>query len=271
MMCVLGLLLVAGVTSAATSSPSVGGWAGSLRAVKPATSLTFSVTAHGTKRVVTRFQSTGLFKARCVGASNTVVPSIPHARVNSAGSFKAVARELAGFGKDDTWTVAGRFKSKHAASGTVAIVLALSPSKRCRFTVKWSAAYEAPAAPVAGATYKGKASGVNGDQSVSFHVSANGKELTKVSWREPPIGGNCPGQGSEVPTYTGHNVPIHHRTFTFTIHSGKISHGSGETQTNAISGRFLSGHKASGTASTVTDLGGFGSLCKGSESWIAQN
>jgi hypothetical protein len=267
-MCVLGLLLVAGVTSAATSSPSTGGWAGSFRAVKPASSLTFRVTAHGAKRAVTRFQSTGLFKAPCVGAGTTGVSSIPSATVDSAGRFKAVAREPVS-GTDDTSTVAGRFKTKQAASGTVAIVLALSPSKRCRFTVKWSATYEARGAPVAGATYKGEAPGFNGNRSVSFHVSANGKELTKVTWQQPGISGTCPGIGSEMPTYTGHNVPIHHGTFTLTIHSGKISHG--ETQTNAISGRFLSGHKASGTASTVTDLRGFGSVCKGSESWIAQS
>ncbi len=264
LMGVLAFLLAADITSAATSSPSTGDWAGSFRAVKPATSLIFSVTANGSKRVVTMFQSTGSFKAPCGGASTTNVASIPNATVNSAGRFKAVARQETGFG-EQTWTVVGGFKSGQAASGTVAIVLSAS----CKFTVAWSAGREAPAPPVAGATYKGGTAPGFNHRSVSFHVSANGKELTDVTWQQPLITGNCPGQGSEIPTYTGHNVPIHHDAFTLTIHSGKISHGSGMTQTNAISGQFLSGHRATGTASTVTDLSGFGNVCQGRENWTA--
>jgi hypothetical protein len=57
--------------------------------------------------------------------------------------------------------------------------------------------------------------------------------------------------------------------FTYKNVSGKISHGSGSTFTNEISGQFLSGHKAAGTVTTFEDITGFGIVCRGSNTWTA--
>ncbi|MEO6857381.1 MAG: hypothetical protein ABI323_02175 [Solirubrobacteraceae bacterium] len=262
----VALVLITGISSAATSAPSVGDWSGHFQGVKPATMLTFSVSASGRKRVVSLFQSSGAFKAPCAITQPTPVAVIPRATVNSSGKFKAVGREETGFG-EQTWTVSGTFKSKRAASGTVAIVLAPTPMKQCSFTVKWTAGSEAASPPVKRATYRGKTTSTQ--EAVTLHVSPNGKKLSSVTWTQAVIGGTCPGLGSERRSFTGHNVPIHHSKFTFTEHIGKITGGHGETTTESISGQFLAGHKAAGTLSTSSDIVGFGNVCKGSDTWTA--
>jgi hypothetical protein len=262
----LAVVLIAAISSAATSGPTAGDWSGKLKGVKPATALTFTVTASGRKRTVTTFQSTRAFTPPCLGAEPATVSGIPSAKVSSSGKFKAVGREDNGFGSE-SWTVSGTFKNKHSASGSVAIDLFLTTVKQCKFTVKWTAGEEAATPPLKGATYRGKAT--ISAEPVTLKVSANGKELESVTWTQPLIGGSCPGIGNNAPSFTGHNVPIHGSKFSYTVHSGAITHGAGTTHTDSITGQFLSGHKASGTLSTSTDISGIGNTCQGSDTWSA--
>ncbi len=258
----VAVMLIVGTTSAATSSPATGDWKGHLQGVSPATSVTFIVgTSHG-KRTVTVFQS-GSFKAKCPQAGVTSVVGVPTATVSSAGKFKAVATLDNGFGAE-SWTVSGTFASKHAAHGTVAIVLALTSVKRCKFSVPWSAKPEPPAHPAHGATYKGKT--IFSGNPVTLHVSRSGRKLSTVIWKQPIIGGTCPGLGNESPTFTAHNVPIRGSTFSVSL---VLHKGSPTTNFESITGEFLSGRKAAGTVSTHTDIKGFGDVCKGNETWTA--
>ncbi len=263
-----GLLAAAALAAsslAATSSPNAGDWTGTLK-VKGASGLSFTVTASGRKRVVANFRSAGNIFGPCA-RSETSVGGIPSANVSRAGKFKAVATENLGIGLE-SWTVTGTFTSKHAASGAVAIVIPLTSTKQCKFTVKWTAKQKAPAPPKHGATYKGKTA-ISG-LPVKFHVSANGKKLTSVTWHTPIIGGTCPGISNNGATMTVHNLAIHGDKFSDTLHSGKISHGTGSTGTNSITGQFLAGHTAAGTISTSMDIVGFGKVCVGHETWAAR-
>jgi hypothetical protein len=257
----VALVLIVGTTSAATSSPATGGWKGHLKGVSPATSVTFIVgTSHG-KRTVTVFQSSGSFKAKCPHAGITSVVAVPTATVSSAGRFNAVATLDNGFGTQ-SWTVSGTFGSKHAAHGTVAIVLALTSVKRCKFSVPWSAKLEPPAHPAHRATYKGKTSA---GFPVKIKVSASGRKLASVSWHAPLVG-DCPGIGNGSPTITAHNVPVHGSKFNVKLVSGK---GTGVTATNTIAGEFLSGRKASGTIATFSIIKSIGRTCVGNGTWTA--
>ena len=259
---VAALVLLAGTTSAATRSPASGDWKGRLKGVSPATSLSFSVSGSGHgKRTVTLFQSSGLFKAKCAHAGDTSISGIPAATVSSAGKFRAVGSQDNGFGLE-SWTVAGTFKSKHAASGTVAINLAITSTKRCKFTVPWSASVEQPGHPGRGATYKGKETS---GKPVTLKVSSSGKRLSSVSWQAPLVG-DCPGAGNESPTFTAHNVAIHSSKFDVTIVKGK---GTSDSHTESISGEFLSGRKATGTVSTFSNIKSIGKTCIGKETWTA--
>ena len=257
--------ILAASSLAATSSPTAGDWTGTLKGAKPSNGLSFTVTASGRKRVVANFQSAGQIIGPCAGAE-TGLGGFPKATVNRAGRFKTVATVNNGFGLE-SWKVTGTFTSKHAASGTVAIVLALTSTKQCKFTVKWTAKQKPVAPPKHGATYKGKSA--ESGQPIKFHVSSNGKELTTVTWRTPIIGGTCPGQGNGS-SITAHNVPIHGDKFSYTLRGGKISHGTGTTGMDSIAGEFLAGHTASGTISTSRDIAGFGTVCVGHETWTAR-
>jgi hypothetical protein len=272
----VGLLAVAlagsvGTTVAATSIPTAGSWSGHLEGVSPARGLTFSVSASGRRRTVNLFAAAGTFTERCPAAhgASTGLSSIPSATVNSAGTFRAVGSELTGFGSD-TWTVIGSFKNKHAAAGTVAIVIAIDPVRRCKFTIRWTAALEPAAPPTAGATYRGTTGNdqAAGGAPVTFQVSGDGKHLTAITFKRPTISGPCPGIGSANPLLTGHGVPIHNGKFTFNAVTGTLTNGTGTKTTNTITGQFLSGRKASGTISTVTDEAGT-QTCRGSDTWTA--
>ena len=257
----VAVMLIVGSTSAATSSPASGDWKGHLKGVSPATSVTFTVgTSHG-KRTVTVFQSTGSFKAKCPKAGVTSVGTVPAATVNSAGKFKAVATLDNGFGTE-SWTVSGTFASKHAAHGTVAIVLALTSVKRCRFSLPWSAKLVPPGHPARRATYKGKTSA---GFPVKIKLSASGRKLASVSWHAPLVG-DCPGIGNESPTITAHNVPLHGSTFNVKLVSGK---GTSDSDTDTIAGEFLSGRKASGTIATFRIIKSIGKTCIGNGTWTA--
>ena len=256
----VAVMILVATSLAATSSPNAGDWAGKLKGVKGASGLSFTVTASGRKRVVANFQSAGSIIGPCAGAE-TSVGGFPSATVSGAGRFKAVMTENNGFGVE-SWTVTGMFTSKHAASGAVAIVLPLSSTKQCKFTVGWTAEQRAAAAPKHGRTALSRLQ-------VKFHVSASGKKLTSVTWHTPIIGGTCPGISNGA-TMTVHNVPIHADKFSATLHGGKISHGTGSTSTNSIAGQFLAGHTAAGTIATSMDIVGFGKVCVGHETWTAR-
>jgi hypothetical protein len=252
-------------TDAAGSRPAAGDWGGSFK-TKPAKPLTFIVTGSGHKRVVTKFTSSGSVDAGCSGADGGPnINGLPNATVTASGTFKTRGKEDSGFGTE-TWTVSGKFKGGHA-TGTVAIDLFLSPTKKCDYTVKWSAAMQAPAHPKSGATYKGKET--VSTETVRFTISASGKDMTTITWARPLISGNCPGIGTGEVILTGHNVPIHGSKFSDTARAGKISHGSGTVTTDTISGEFLAGHKASGSVTTSADISGIGTACQGSDTWSA--
>ena len=195
------------------------------------------------------FAAAGAFKEQCPGAhgASTGVSSIPAATVNSAGRFRAVGSELTGFGTD-TWTVLGSFNSKHSAAGTVAIVIAVDTVHRCKFTVRWTAALQSAAPPAAGATYRGATSSdqAGGGSPVSFHVSADGKQLTSITFKPPVAFSSCPGASDSIPFDTGHGVPIRNGKFTFTAVNGKLTHGTGTKTTDTITGQFLSGTRPPG-------------------------
>jgi hypothetical protein len=261
------LAIAVGTTWAATASPTLGNWTGKYKGVKQATSLSFTVAVNARtgRRAVSFWQSSGSFKAPCADARGTTtsVSLATSPTVNAAGKFKGVATEDNGFG-NNSWTVTGTFKNARTASGTVAINLAITSTKRCKFTVPWTASLEPASHPVHGATYKGTTS--ISAKPLSFHVSSNGKELATVSWQPPIIGGNCPGAGNESPTFTLHNIPIHNSSFTASLVKGK---GSPTANYDSITGRFLTGGKAAGTVSTHSVITGFGDVCQGMETWTA--
>jgi hypothetical protein len=254
---------VAASTQAASSRPAVGQWSGSIKA-KPTTPLSFSVTGSGRKRAVANFVSTASFKPPCSGAPPTSV-GIPTSKVTASGTFKGRETEDTGFG-NESWTVTGKFKGGRA-SGKIAIVLALTPTRRCEFTVKWSASLQAAGHAKEGATYKGTETAFSKFK-VKFTISPNGKELTTVTWDQPLVG-NCPGVGSNEVVISGADVPIHGSKFSYTKHSGKISNGTGTETTETITGQFLAGGRASGTVKTNTDESSIGNVCDGSDTWAA--
>jgi hypothetical protein len=258
--------VVAASTQAASSRPAAGDWTGKLVGVKPKTAVNFDVTASGSKRVVSRFGSSGEFDPPCHGALPTGL-SFSNMTVSKAGTIKSKSTEDNGFG-EESWTLAGKFKGGRA-TGTVAIVLALSATKRCDFTVKWSASLQAAGQAKEGATYKGTETAFS-KFTVKFTISANGKELKTVTWDQPLVG-NCPGVGSTVPPISGTDVPIHGSKFSYTKHTGKISNGTGTETTETITGQFLAGGKASGTVSTNTDESSIGNVCDGSDTWSAKS
>jgi hypothetical protein len=259
----LAVAITAASTQAAGSPATAGNWSGSVKS-KPASPLTFIVTASGRKRTVSEFVDATEFKGPCTGAE-TSIAGIPNAKVASSGTFTAKGTEDNGFGPE-SWTVSGRFKGGHA-SGTVAIVLALSTTKRCDFTVKWAAALEGVGHPKAGAAYSGKET--TSGLSVKFRVTQSGNEIATITWGEP-LTSNCPGASSVPVFFTGKNVPIHGSKFSYTQHTGKISHGTGTTGTQTITGEFLAGHKVQGTVSTSADMAGFGTDCQGNDTWSAK-
>jgi hypothetical protein len=261
----LVLMLVAVGSAAANSA---GQWSGHFTGRRADVGVSFSVTASGRKLVVSNFLSSGAIKAPCARTAPTAVGGIPAATVTPRRSFKSVGSEDSGFGRE-TWTVTGRFKGTHAASGTVAIVLMPAPDKPCRFTIRWKAAVQAAAAPRPGATYVGKMHSRGGP--VTLHVSADGKSISSISWEQPLIGGNCPGLSDEVVTFTAHDVVIHNSSFTYTQHVGKITNGQGQTGTNTISGQFLSGGQVAGQISTSSDIASIGKACVGSDTWTAHS
>jgi hypothetical protein len=263
-MTLVALILVAGISSAATSGPTAGDWSGKLKGVHPATSLTFTVTASGRKRAVSNFLASSEIKVPCKGAELTGIGTSGSATVSHAGKFKSVEIEDNGFGTN-SWTVTGTFKNTHSASGTVAIDLFLSTANQCKFTVKWSAAEEAAKPPKHGATYTGTATA--GDSPVKFTVSSNGKQLTSISWDQPLIGGACPGLAPGVVKLSGHDVPVHGSKFSYT----QIAGSGGDHVHETISGQFLAGGKAAGGASTFAVLTGFGNTCQGSDTWSAHS
>jgi hypothetical protein len=261
------LVLVVGTSWAATSSPSLGQWTGKFRHTSPATSVSFNVVVNARtgKRSVAFFQSSGSFKAPCADAHSTTtsVSVGSSTNVNRAGKFKGVATENNGFGVE-SWTVTGTFKNARSASGTVAINLAITSTKRCKFTVPWTATVEPTSHPVHGHTYKG-AETISGN-TLSFHVSGSGKTLTTLTWHGAIIGGSCPGIPTEAPSFTVHNVPIHGSSFSVSLVFGK---GTGTTNYDSITGRFLAGGKAAGTISNHAVITDFGTTCVGSETWTA--
>jgi hypothetical protein len=254
---------VAAATQAAGSRPAAGDWTGKL-GVKPKTMVRFEVAASGSKRVVSQFTSSGQFDAPCHGAIPTSL-QFSNMTVSKAGTIKSRTTEDNGFG-EESWTLSGKFKGGRA-TGTVAIVLALSATKRCDFTVKWSASLQAAGHANDGATYKGTETDFS-DFKVKFTVSPNGKELTTVTWDQPLVG-NCPGATSNEVVISGADVPIHGSKFSYTKHSGHITNGTGTESTDTITGQFLAGGKASGTVTTGTDEGGIGNVCDGSGTWSA--
>jgi hypothetical protein len=259
----LAVAIAAASTQAAGSPPAAGNWSGSVKS-KPASPLTFMVTAKGRKRTVSDFVDATEFKGPCTNAE-TSIGGIPNATVASSGTFKAKGTENSGFGAE-SWTVSGKFKGGHA-SGTVAIVLAVSSTKRCDFTVKWSAALEGVGHPIAGAAYSGKET--TSQMSVKFRVTPNGKEISTITWGQP-LTSDCPGASSNPVFVTGKDVPIHGSKFSYTQHTGKISHGTGSTVTETITGEFLAGHKAQGTVSTSADMSSLGTDCQGNDTWSAK-
>jgi hypothetical protein len=261
------LAIAVGTTWAATASPTLGSWTGKYKGVKPATSLSFTVAvqARTGKRVVSFWQSGGNFNAPCADARGTTtsVDLTTSPIVNAAGKFKGVASDDNGFGLN-SWTVTGTFKNARAASGTVAINLAITSTKRCKFTVPWTASLEPTSHPVHGTTYKG-AETISGN-TLSFHVSANGKALTTLTWHGAIIGGSCPGISTQAPSFTVRDVPVHGSSFAVNLVSGK---GSGTTNYDSITGHFLAGGKAAGTISNHAVITGFGTTCVGQETWTA--
>jgi hypothetical protein len=233
----------------------------------PATTLSFTVGVNGRtgKRVVSFWQSNGSFKAPCADARGTTTSVAVGASptVNRAGKFKGVETEDNGFGLN-TWTVTGTFKNARTASGTVAINLAITSTKRCKFSVPWTATVEPLSHPIHGSTYKG-AETISGN-TLSFHVSGSGKTLTTLTWHGAIIGGTCPGIPSNAPSFTVHNVPVHTSSFSVNLVSGK---GTGTTNYDSITGRFLAGGKAAGTISNHAVITGFGTVCVGAETWTA--
>ncbi len=268
---VLALAGTAGTSAAASTAPTAGSWSGHLDGVSPARGLTFSVTASGRRRIVSLFAAAGAFKEQCPAGhgASTGVSSIPNATVSSAGTFRAVGSDSTGFGTN-TWTVLGRFKSPHSAAGTVAIAIAISSVQSCTFTIRWTASLEPAAPPAAGATYRGSTGNdqAGGGSPVTFQVSANGSQLTSIRFRPPVSFSSCPGASDVNPFETGHGVPIRHGTFTFSAVNGKLTNGTGTKTTDTITGQFLSGARAAGTVSTVTDEAGT-LTCRGSNTWTA--
>ena len=254
-------------TQAAGSRPAAGDWSGSFK-VKPATSVLFTVTAKGHKRAVSGFESSGNFDTPChAGAANatTTVGGFGNDTVSGSGTFKGRTSQNNGFGTS-SMVLAGKFKGGHA-SGTVAIVIPVSSTKRCKFTVRWSASLAVAGHPKDGATYTGKQQ--NSDGTVKFKVSSDGKELTTVTWDQPLVD-NCPGASANQVVVTGTDVPIHGSKFSYTQHSGQISNGAGTVVTETITGLFMSGGKASGTVTTSADIAGIGTSCQGSDTWTAK-
>jgi hypothetical protein len=123
---------------------------------------------------------------------------------------------------------------------------------------------------VAGGSYTGTTGSdqAGGGSRVNFQVSANVKKLTSIRF-EPPIEfiGGCVSPNL-IPSVTGRNVPIHGGTFVFKVASGKITHGDGTTDTDTITGRFLSGRKAAGTVVSMINEGNQ-IHCSGSNTWTA--
>lgn len=262
----LGLVCVGAVaasTEAASSRPSAGEWSGKIAGVRPKAMLTFDVTASGNKREVTLVSSDN-FAAPCAGRPQTSI-EVPNAAVGKAGTFKSRTVEHNGFG-DESWTLSGKFKGGRA-SGKVAIVLAVSPTKRCDFTVKWSASLQPAGRVKDGALYRGTETNFP-DDTVKFTVSPNGKDLMTVSWVQPPVS-NCPGVSAIQVVISGANVPVHGDKFSYTKHSGHISNGAGTETTDTITGQFLAGDKASGTVTTSADISGIGTACQGNNTWSA--
>jgi hypothetical protein len=258
--------MVVASTQAASSRPAAGDWTGKLAGVRPKTAVNFDVTASGSKRVVSQFESSGEFDPPCHGALPTGL-SFSNMTVSKAGTIKSKSTEDNGFG-EESWTLSGKFKGGRA-TGTVAIVLALSATKRCDFTVKWTASMQAAGQAKDGATYRGTETAFPKFK-VKFTVSSNGKELKTVTWDQPLVG-NCPGVGSTEPPINGTDVPIHGSKFSYTKHSGHISNGTGTETTETITGQFLAGGKASGTVKTNTDESSIGNVCDGSGTWSASS
>jgi hypothetical protein len=87
MSAVLAPALLASLSSAATSAPNAGDWAGKVVASKSSSALTFTVSASGRKRVVSNFQSAGNFLGPCT-LRRDLARGILSATVNAAGKCK---------------------------------------------------------------------------------------------------------------------------------------------------------------------------------------
>ncbi len=122
------------------------------------------------------------------------------------------------------------------------------------------------AAPVKGATYKGKFKAGFDMPKISFKVSADGKRVTHLHTSD--VGLYCVGGGGVVPTNFKDATISANGTFKSTAKDIiKIGPRKGQVGENLkITGTFKSGGKESGTM-TTTYAGGISTTCSGSSKY----